>query len=51
MYLFLSYGHDEHSAVARRLKADLERAGHRVWFDDDRLKGCVALGKIHRGWA
>jgi WD40 repeat protein len=36
--IFLSYGHDEHVGVARRLKADLERRGHEVWFDEEQLK-------------
>ena len=38
MRIFLSYGHDEHTAFALRLKSDLERRGHQVWFDQDRLK-------------
>jgi len=38
MRLFLSYGHDEHTAFALRLKADLERRGHEVWFDAERLE-------------
>jgi hypothetical protein len=38
MRIFLSYGHDEHTAVALRLKADLERKDYHVWFDEDRLK-------------
>jgi hypothetical protein len=37
MRIFLSYGHDEHAAVASRLKQDLEKIGHEVWFDLDRL--------------
>jgi len=36
--IFLSYGHDEHTAVALRLKSDLEGRGHEVWFDVERLK-------------
>ena len=35
--IFLSYGHDEHSDLARALKRDLEARGHEVWFDEDRL--------------
>jgi len=35
--IFLSYGHDEHVADARRIKADLEQRGHTVWFDEERL--------------
>jgi hypothetical protein len=38
MRLFLSYGHDEHTAFALRLKSDLERRGHELWFDQHRLK-------------
>jgi TIR domain len=38
MRIFLSYGHDEHSVLAQRLKADLEDRGHDVWFDVERLK-------------
>ncbi len=38
MRIFLSYGHDEHTAFALRLKSDLEQQGHEVWFDLDRLK-------------
>jgi hypothetical protein len=38
MHIFVSYGHDEHAAVAQRLKRDLESYGHQVWFDLDRLK-------------
>ncbi len=36
--VFLSYGHDEFSAEAVRIKADLERRGHTVWFDQQRLR-------------
>ena len=35
--LFISYGHDEHSSLARRLWCDLRDRGHEVWFDEDRL--------------
>jgi hypothetical protein len=38
MRIFLSYGHDEHTDLALRLKADLVRRGHDVWFDADRLQ-------------
>lgn len=38
MRIFLSYGHDEYTAFALRLKSDLEQRGHEVWFDQDRLK-------------
>lgn len=35
--IFLSYGHDEHFDLAERIKEDLTRRGHEVWFDADRL--------------
>ena len=35
--IFLSYGHDEHAALAAQLKGDLLARGHEVWFDADRL--------------
>ncbi|MBA3352502.1 MAG: TIR domain-containing protein, partial [Blastocatellia bacterium] len=31
--IFLSYGHDKNEKLVRRIKADLERRGHVVWFD------------------
>jgi WD40 repeat protein len=37
MRIFLSYGHDEHTPLAQRLKSDLERRNHQVWFDQARL--------------
>ena len=36
--VFLSYGHDEYSPLAERLKEGLEAAGLPTWFDVDRLK-------------
>jgi hypothetical protein len=36
--VFLSYGHDEYSPLAERLKEGLEAAGLPTWFDIDRLK-------------
>lgn len=38
MRIMLSYGHDEHCALARRLKCDLEGRGHEVWFDETGLR-------------
>lgn len=35
--VFISYGHDEHMALALRLREDLKKRGHDVWFDADRL--------------
>jgi hypothetical protein len=36
--IFISYGHDEHAALAQALKQDLTARGHEVWFDADRLR-------------
>ena len=36
--IFISYGRDEYSSLAERLKQDLEARGHRAWFDKERLK-------------
>ncbi|MCF2138478.1 MAG: toll/interleukin-1 receptor domain-containing protein [Candidatus Lokiarchaeota archaeon] len=36
--IFLSYGRDEYSDDARIIKEDLERRGHKVWFDDEQLR-------------
>ena len=38
LQVFLSYGHDEHTPDARRIKNDLEARGHKIWFDDERLR-------------
>jgi WD40 repeat protein len=38
MRIFLSYGHDEYTSLALRLKHDLEMQGHEVWFDIERLR-------------
>ena len=35
--IFVSYGHDEHAGLARRLTTDLKGRGHQVWLDLDRL--------------
>jgi WD40 repeat protein len=35
--IFLSYGHDEYSDLARKLKQDLEARGNEVWFDEQQL--------------
>jgi transcription initiation factor TFIIIB Brf1 subunit/transcription initiation factor TFIIB len=32
MRIFLSYGHDANEELVRRIKADLEKRGHYVWF-------------------
>jgi tetratricopeptide (TPR) repeat protein len=36
--LFISYGHDEHLSLSVRLRDDLRKRGHDVWFDEERLK-------------
>lgn len=37
--VFLSYGHDEFTPLAERLRDDLRARGHEVWFDAERLGG------------
>src|ERR1022692_3622330 len=39
MRIFLSYGHDSNEELVRRIKADLEKRGHDVWFDKSEIKG------------
>ena len=36
--LFLSYGHDANEELVRRIKTDLEKRGHDVWFDKSEIK-------------
>jgi len=36
--IFLSYGHDANEELVRRIKADLEKRGHDVWFDKSEIK-------------
>ena len=38
MRIFLSYGHDTNEELVRRIKADLEKRGHDVWFDKSEIK-------------
>jgi len=38
MRVFLSYGHDSNEELVRRIKADLEKRGHDVWFDKSEIK-------------
>ena len=38
MHLFFSYGHDQNSIIVERLKDDLEKEGHQVWIDYDKIK-------------
>lgn len=33
-FVFLSYGHDEHSPLAIRIRDDLQEANYWVWFDE-----------------
>jgi hypothetical protein len=37
--IFLSYGHDNNEALVRRIRGDLEKRGHDVWFDKSEIKG------------
>lgn len=39
--VFLSYGHDEFTPLAERVRDDLRARGHEVWFDVERLGGGV----------
>ena len=36
--IFLGYGHDANEELVRRIKADLEKRGHHVWFDKNEIK-------------
>jgi hypothetical protein len=36
--IFLSYGHDDNEELVRRIKADLEKREHDVWFDKNEIK-------------
>ncbi len=36
--IFMSYGHDEYEKLALKIKEDLEKLGHKVWFDRSELK-------------
>ena len=38
MRIFLSYGHDANEELVRRIKTDLEKRGHDVWFDKNEIK-------------
>src|SRR5258708_37002424 len=38
MRIYLSYGHDSNEELVRRIKADLEKRGHDVWFDKNEIK-------------
>ena len=38
MRIFLSYGHDANEELVRRIKADLEKRGHDVWFDKSEIR-------------
>jgi hypothetical protein len=38
MRIFLGYGHDRNEELVRRIKADLEKRGHDVWFDKSEIK-------------
>jgi hypothetical protein len=36
--IFLSYGHNSNEELVRRIKTDLEKRGHDVWFDKSEIK-------------
>ena len=36
--IFLSYGHDENTALVLELRQRLEAAGHNVWIDQTQIK-------------
>ena len=36
--IFLSYGHDANEELVVRIKTDLEKHGHDVWFDKNEIK-------------
>lgn len=36
--IFISYGRDEYVTLAERLKTDLEKRCHDVWFDKDKIR-------------
>ena len=36
--IFLSYGHDSNVELVHRIKVDLEKRGHDVWFDKSEIK-------------
>lgn len=38
LQIFLSYGHDEKAFIAQKVKEELEKKGHQVWFDLERLR-------------
>jgi tetratricopeptide (TPR) repeat protein len=38
MNIFVSYGRDQYTEFAEKIKADLKTRGHNVWFDKGRLK-------------
>ena len=48
--IFLSYGHDDYVHDARQIKSDLEKRGHKVWFDETMLRpGCDYERYIEEG--
>lgn len=54
VHIFLSYGHDEHAELAKKLRTDLEHRGHKVWFDKINIElGTDWAGQIEKGidWA
>lgn len=50
MNIFFSYPHDNNAALVNRLKLDLEKRHHTVWFDEEEIKtGNDWRSKITRG--
>lgn len=36
--IFISYGHDNNEELVRLIRTDLEKRGHDVWFDKNKIK-------------
>lgn len=48
--IFFSYGHDDNAELVRRIKGDLEKRGHTIWFDEKDIGTWDDWrGKITRG--
>lgn len=51
--VFFSYGHDDNAELVRQFRTDLEKRGHRIWFDEkdigtwDDWKGTITRGIDH----
>lgn len=48
--VFFSYGHDDNAELVRQFRQDLEKRGHRIWFDEKKIgtwddwKGSITRG-------